>query len=170
MGSVAVYPGTFDPVTYGHLDVIERGSKIFSRVIVAVARSEPKKPLFSLEERIAMIRPLVKKFPNVEVEGFDVATVRFVRQKGTKIILRGIRTVSDFETEFQMALTNRAIDRDVETLFVMASERYSFVRGQIIKEAVLASADVGALVPAVVQRRLRAKLGVRPRRPRRSGG
>ncbi len=166
MGTVAVFPGTFDPITYGHVDVIQRGSRVFEHVIVAVARSELKKPLFTLQERISMIRPLVKKFPNVEVEGFDGATVAYVRRKKADVILRGIRTVSDFETEFQMALTNRAIDQEVETLFVMASERFSFIRTQIIKEAVMAGADVSALVPPTVHRRLREKLGPSSSRPR----
>jgi len=119
---VAVYPGTFDPVTYGHLDVISRGAMLFDRLIVGVAENPPKRPTFTIEERIEMLKANTSSLPGVEVKGFTTTTVAFVRSCDSRVILRGIRTVSDFEIEFQMALTNRVLNPEIETLFVMPSE------------------------------------------------
>jgi len=164
--SRAVYPGTFDPITYGHLDVIERGSKIFDELIVAVAESLPpigpqgpsKQILFTIDERLEMIKDLTGKFENVRVERFSGLVVDYVRKKKTNVILRGIRTVSDFEYEFQMALTNRTFAAEVETVFVMASQDYSFLSSRLIKEAASLDANLSSFVPPEVERRLKEKL------------
>jgi len=136
MGVVAVYPGTFDPPTKGHLDVIRRGARLFERLIVAVAINPEKEPLFSEDERLTMLRQLTKGIHNVEVASFRGLTVDFCRKRGASVILRGIRTFSDFEYEFQMALTNRVLAPDVETLFVMPSEEFSYLSSSMVKEAV----------------------------------
>lgn len=146
----AVFPGSFDPLTSGHLDVIKRGAKIFSKLIVGVATNPGKnKPLFSAEERVAIIKNLVKDLDNVEVCSFEGMTVDFVKDIGADAILRGIRTFSDFEYEFQLALANRAF-AGVETVFVMASEENSFVRSTLIKEAATMGADVSRFVPGEI--------------------
>jgi len=155
---VAVYPGTFDPVTYGHLDVISRGAMLFDRLIVGVAENPPKRPTFTIEERIEMLKANTSSLPGVEVKGFTTTTVAFVRSCDSRVILRGIRTVSDFEIEFQMALTNRVLNPEIETLFVMPSEKYSFVRASIIKGIILAGGDASDFVPKDVQGKLRQKL------------
>ena len=154
----AVYPGTFDPVTYGHLDIIERGRKVFAELIVAVLKNPNKSPLFSIEERLQMLRDLTADMPNVRVDSFDGMAVEYVRRQGTNIILRGIRTVSDFEYELQMALTNRTLAQDIETVFVMSNERYYFMSSRLVKEAVHLGANVDAFVPPAVQEQLRQKL------------
>jgi pantetheine-phosphate adenylyltransferase len=156
--TVAVYPGTFDPVTNGHLDVIERGRRIFDQLIVAVTDNPAKKPLFSKDERLEMLRRLTARMDNVSVEAFDGLAVEFVRAKGSKVILRGIRTISDFEYEFQMALTNRAIAPEIETVFVMTCEKYSYFSSHLIKEGASLGADVSHFVPAEVERMLKRKL------------
>lgn len=162
----AIYPGTFDPITYGHLDVIERGSKIFDELIVAVAESLPpigpkgpaKETLFTIDERLEMVKELTKKFANVQVECFSGLVVDYVRKKKTNVLLRGIRTVSDFEYEFQMALTNRTFAPEVETVFVMASQDYSFLSSRLIKEAASLGANLTSFVPPQVECRLKEKL------------
>ncbi|KPJ57877.1 MAG: phosphopantetheine adenylyltransferase [Planctomycetes bacterium DG_23] len=162
----AVYPGTFDPITYGHLDVIGRGSKIFDELVVAVAESLPpigpkgpaKETLFTVEERLEMIKELTGEFENVRVEHFSGLVVDYVRKKKTNVLLRGIRTVSDFEYEFQMALTNRTFAPEVETVFVMASQDYSFLSSRLIKEAASLGANLSSFVPPEVERRLKEKL------------
>ncbi len=156
--SIAVYPGTFDPVTYGHLDVIERGAQLFDELIVGIAENPAKGPLFPIKERIEMLTSHTRGLENVRIQGFTSTTVEFVRSCNARIILRGIRTVSDFETEFQMALTNRVLDPEIETLFVMPSEKYSFVRAQIIKGIIMAGGDASAFVPHDVQENLRRRL------------
>lgn len=155
---IGVYPGTFDPITYGHLDVIERGSRIFERLIVAVGHNPLKKSLFSVQERIEMISSHTTGFPNVEVDFFEGMLVDYLREKGAHIILRGIRTVSDFENEFQRALTNRVLRNDIETVFVMTSEQYSFLNSSLIKEAVYLGGDVSRFVPKDIEEQLKYKL------------
>jgi pantetheine-phosphate adenylyltransferase len=161
MATVAVYPGTFDPVTYGHLNLICRGAKLFSKLIVGVAAGGVKAALFSLEERVAMIQHAVKDIDNVEVEGFHGLTVDFVKDKGASILLRGIRTVTDFEYEYQIALTNRAMTKNIETMFVIPGEEFSFISSSIIKDIVSAGGDAGQFVPQEVNEKLKERLAPR---------
>jgi pantetheine-phosphate adenylyltransferase len=156
--SVAVYPGSFDPITNGHLDVIGRGAKIFDRLIVAVADNPAKQALFTKDERVEMIREVTKGFRNVEVDSFDGLVVDYVRRRKAHVILRGIRTISDFEYEYQMALTNRTFAPDIETTFLLTHEEYSFMSSRLIKEAASLGGDVSAFLPKEVEKRLRAKL------------
>lgn len=155
-GKVAVYPGTFDPITMGHLDIIERALTIFDRVVVAVAKNPTKTPLFSLEERLAMIR---KCFPSsktrVEVDSVDGLIVDYAYRKGAKAIVRGMRAVSDFEFEFQMALMNRRLEREVETIFLMTGFRWIYISSSIIKDAARHGGDISGLVPDHVCEKLR---------------
>lgn len=153
-----VYPGTFDPITYGHLDLIRRGSKIFDDLIVAVGHNPQKAHIFSVDERIDMITMCTRNIPNVKVDSFKGMLIDYMEKQQTNVILRGIRTVSDFEYEFQMALTNRVLKNDIETVFVMASEQYSFLNSSLIKEAVSLGGNVSAFVPAEVEKRLKEKL------------
>lgn len=159
MGVKAVYPGTFDPPTKGHLDVIQRGARLFDHLIVAVAVNTEKRPLFSKEERIEMLRRLTTNIKNVSITSFSGLTVEFCRKKNAKVILRGIRTFSDFEYEFQMALTNRALAPEIETLFLMPSEEYSYLSSSMVKEAVALGGDLSRFVPDVVLKCLKRKLG-----------
>jgi pantetheine-phosphate adenylyltransferase len=156
--STAVYPGSFDPITNGHVDVIKRGTKVFDKLVVAVADNPAKQALFTKEERVEMIREVTRGFRNVEVDSFDGLVVDYVHRKKAQIILRGIRTISDFEYEYQMALTNRTFAGDIETVFVMTHEEYSFVSSRLIKEAVAMGGDVSSFVPKEVEKRLRAKV------------
>ncbi|MBM4054528.1 MAG: pantetheine-phosphate adenylyltransferase [Planctomycetes bacterium] len=153
----AVYPGTFDPVTNGHLDVIRRGSVIFDKLIVSVGCNPLKESLFSVEERMEMIRYNVKDLKNVDVDCFSGMLVDYLVKVKTNIILRGIRTVSDFEYEFQRALTNRVLNKNVETVFVMTSEQYSFLNSTLIREAASLGGNVGQFVPPDVEKRLMQK-------------
>ncbi len=157
----AVYPGTFDPVTYGHMDLIRRGACLFDELIVGVAVNPAKTPVFTPDERVAMIHTQVEgKLDNVKVEFFSGLVVNFAHEKKAYTILRGLRTVSDFEYEFQMALTNRAFAEDVETLFVMPSLEYSYISSRLIKESVIMGADVSHMLPPEVEKALRIKLGL----------
>ena len=153
-----IYPGTFDPITYGHLDLIERACRIFSYVLVGVAVNPQKRPLFSIEERVEMVKEVTRGFPKVEVEAFNGLLVDFARKKGIKIILRGVRAISDFEYEFQMALSNRKLAPEIETVFMMPKENYSFLSSKIIKEAAALGADLKEFVPPLVEKRLKEKL------------
>lgn len=154
----AVYPGSFDPITLGHLDIIERGSKIYDRLIVAVATNVEKETTFTAQERIAMLEEAAGGIPKVQIDSFNGLTVDYVKKIGSGVILRGIRTVSDFEYEFQMALTNRTLAPDVETVFVMASQKYSFVSSRLIKETVRLGGDASVFLPESVHERLVERL------------
>jgi pantetheine-phosphate adenylyltransferase len=156
--SIAVYPGSFDPITNGHLDVIKRGAKVFEKLIVAVGDNPAKKALFSKEERVEMIREVTKPYRNVETDAFDGLVVDYVHRRKAHVLLRGIRTISDFEYEYQMALTNRTFAPDVETVFVMAHEEFSFVSSRFIKEAAAMGGDVSSFLPKEVEKRLKAKV------------
>ncbi|MFN7938977.1 MAG: pantetheine-phosphate adenylyltransferase [Bryobacteraceae bacterium] len=155
---VAVYPGSFDPITNGHLDLIERCSHFVSRLIVGVLRNESKQPLFSLEERAEMMRIAVAKYSNVEVDTFDGLLVEYAAAKNASLIVRGIRAVSDYEYELQMALMNRKLRPDIETVFMMASEAHSFVSSRLVKEVIKLGGNIGGLVPPFVEQRLKDRL------------
>jgi len=157
MKRIGVYPGTFDPVTNGHIDLVERSLRIFDQVVVAVAANPKKQPLFSLEERVALFRKVTAKWKNVSIEGFDGLLVDYVRRKKAAAIIRGLRAVSDFEYEMQMALMNRRLDCTIETVFLMPSEEYSFITATIVKEAASYGGDVSTLVPRPVIARLNKK-------------
>lgn len=154
---LAIYPGSFDPVTNGHLDLIQRASKIFGHVVVAALRHDSKSPLFTIDERIDMVEQATADLPNVSVDSFDGLLVDYARQRGAKLILRGIRAVSDYEYELQMALMNRQLSSELETLFIPASEQYSYLSSRIVKEVSRLGGDVGGLVPDSVVAKLRAK-------------
>lgn len=154
---LAVYPGTFDPITYGHIDVVERAAQLFDRVIVLVAHNTSKAPLFSDEERIAMIREIFRGHRNITVEGFDGLLVDYARMRKASVVIRGLRAVSDFEIEFQMALTNRKMSGDLETIFLVPREQYSYLNSTIVREIARLGGDVSDFVPATVRRRLEKK-------------
>ncbi len=153
----AVYPGTFDPVTYGHLDVIKRGSKIFDELVVAVGHNPLKDPLFTINERMDMISKNTKNISNIKVDSFEGMLTDYMKEMQTNVILRGIRTVSDFEYEFQRALANRVLKTDIETVFVMTSQEYSFLNSSLIKEAVSLGGDISKFVPSDVEKLLQQK-------------
>jgi pantetheine-phosphate adenylyltransferase len=154
---IAIYPGSFDPITNGHLDLIRRASKILDHVVVATLRHETKNPLFTTDERMEMIAEATADLTNVSVDSFDGLLVDYAQQRGARLILRGIRAVSDYEYELQMALMNRQLSTELETLFIPASEQYSYLSSRIIKEVSRLGGDVSALVPASVSARLIAK-------------
>lgn len=155
MKSIAVYPGTFDPVTFGHIDLIKRAGKLFDQVIVAVACHSQKDTLFSVEERVGMLQTAVKDIPDVLVESFEGLLVDYVRKKKARAMLRGLRMVSDFEYEFQMALTNRRLDAEIETIYMMPKECYCYLSSKLIKEVAALGADLKAFVPGFVEEKLR---------------
>ena len=159
MKRIAVYPGTFDPVTNGHVDLVERSLRMFDKVIVAIAANPKKKPLFSLDERLAMFRAAVRGKKNVLIEGFDCLLVDYMKEKKAVGLVRGLRAVADFEYEMQMALMNRRLDSSIETVFLMPSEEYSFITSTIVKEAASYGGDVSSLVPRGVVQKLRKKYG-----------
>ena len=154
---IGIYPGTFDPVTRGHLDIIERGLKLFDLLIVAVAAGFSKATLFGVDERLELIRHEVKKYPNVRVESFDTLLIEYVREKKARTVLRGLRVMSDFEYEFQMALINRKLDPSVETVFMMTAESYAPVSSRFIKEIARLGGDVSPFVTTRVARKLKGK-------------
>lgn len=158
MSRRAVYPGSFDPVTFGHIDLIKRASHVFDEVIVAVANNAQKKPLFNAPERLAMLKEATANIPRIRIEAFDGLVINYARKNDARILIRGLRMVSDFEYEFQMALTNRRLAEDVETVFLMPSEGYSFLSSALIKEAVALGADVSSFVPPFVAEKLKEKL------------
>jgi pantetheine-phosphate adenylyltransferase len=155
---VAIYPGSFDPITNGHLDLIERGSKLFDRLIVAVLQNRSKHPLFDAEERKEMLRQVTREFANVEVDSFDGLLVDYAKTRQANAILRGIRAISDYEHELQMALMNRRLRPETETIFLMAGEAYSFLSSRMVKEVISLNGNVSGLVPEIVEKRLREKL------------
>jgi len=154
---IAIYPGSFDPITSGHLDVIERGSRLFDRLIVAILLNDEKDPLFSVEERMEMLREVLSAFPNVEVDHFEGLLVDYAMQKKAKAVLRGIRAISDYEYELQMALMNRKLQPQLETVFMMPAEAYSYLSSRLVKEIFRLGGSVRGLVPELVEQRLREK-------------
>src|SRR5215208_256564 len=158
----AIYPGSFDPLTNGHLAIIQRGLKVFDRLVVAVANNPEKRPMFTAAERKAMISEAVGSDPRVEVDSFDSLLVEYVRRRGIHTVLRGLRAVSDFEFEFQIANMNRHLLPDLETVFVMTGEDYFFVSARIVREVATFGGDVSAFVPPNVLESLRRKLAGRP--------
>ncbi|MGH9867524.1 MAG: pantetheine-phosphate adenylyltransferase [Candidatus Polarisedimenticolia bacterium] len=156
-GRLAVYPGTFDPVTNGHLDIIERVSRLFDRVDVAILENVEKQPLFTLEERVALIRESVSAWPQVTVSTFSGLLVDYARRCRAHAIVRGLRAISDFEYEFQMALMNRRLDPEVETVFMMPAETYSYLSSRLVKEVASLGGDVTGLVPPPVARAIAAR-------------
>ena len=156
----AIFPGTFDPLTNGHLDLIERGSRIFDDLIVSVLRNPDKNPLFTLEERVEMLREATASNGRVTVKTFDGLLVEHARASGAQAILRGIRAISDYEYELQMAMMNRRLAPEVETVFMMPAQKYTFVSSRLVKEVFLLGGSIEDLVPEVVLRRLRAKVPV----------
>ena len=161
---IAVYPGTFDPITYGHMDVIKRGTRLFDKVIVLVARNSTKTPLFSGDERVKMIKGIFKNNPRVTVDVFDGLLVGYVKRRKATAIIRGLRAVSDFEFEFQMALTNRKMDETIDTVFLVPDERYTYLNSTIVREIARLGGNVSDFVPPGVRKYLTAKLTSRPGR------
>jgi pantetheine-phosphate adenylyltransferase len=155
---VAVYPGTFDPVTNGHLDLVERGRRHFDRLIISILRNEEKEPVFSVAERIALLEDAVSDWDNVEVASFDGLLVDYAKRVGASVIVRGIRALSDFEYELQMAMMNRRLAPEVETLFLMPSEEYSFVSSRLVREVARLGGDVGEIVPPSVAKALARRM------------
>jgi pantetheine-phosphate adenylyltransferase len=153
-----IYPGSFDPLTNGHLDVIQRATKLFDRVIVAVARNEAKRPLFTQEERIQMVIEAVRGVPNVEADSFACLLMDYVERRAAQAVIRGLRAVSDFEFEFQLALMNRKLNERIETIFMMPKDTYTFLSSRLVKEIASLGGDVSAFVPAHVRRALAEKL------------
>lgn len=160
MAQRVIYPGTFDPVTNGHIDVIRRASKLFAEVIVAVAARPSKGVLFSAEERAGFLKEAVRGLSGVSIEIFEGLVVAFARRKQAKIVIRGLRMLSDFEYEFQMALTNRKLADDIETIFLMPSQEYSYVSSKLLKEAAGLGADLSCFLPFGVEAALKRKLGL----------
>ncbi len=154
----AIYPGSFDPPTNGHLDLIARGSKIFSQLVVAILRNPEKAPLFSLSERRLMLETLTEGFKNVRVDSFDGLTVEYATQVNATAVLRGIRAISDYEYELQMALMNRKLQPEIETVFMMPAEKFSYLSSKLVREVAQLGASVKDLVPEMVEQRLREKL------------
>ena len=157
MSRIAICPGSFDPITFGHLDIIERGSKIFDEVIVAIFYNRTKSPLFSVEERIELIKESTKHIPNVKVDASEGLLVDYAEEKNVQVILRGLRAVSDFEYEMQITSMNRKLESKIETLFMMTNNQYSFLSSSIVKEVAKYKADVTDLVPVVVAEALKGK-------------
>jgi pantetheine-phosphate adenylyltransferase len=171
-GSLAVFPGSFDPITNGHLDIVDRGLAVFDRVRMAILMNPEKQPLFTVEERVAIIREAYRGNPRVEVDTFSGLLVDYASRVGASVIIRGLRAISDFEYEFQMALMNRRLDPRIETVFMMPAESYSYVSSRLVKEVFQLGGRVTDLVPPVVERRLSEKYGtpVKAGRTRRKSG
>lgn len=157
LAPVAIYPGSFDPITMGHVDIIQRGARLFDRIVVAVLINADKAPLFTVHERVDIAREVFKDRTNVEVDTFDGLLVDYARKRGAGAIVKGLRAVSDFEYEMQMALMNRRLNPDVETVFMMPTEPYTYVSSRLVKEVVALGGSVKGIVPDIVERRLREK-------------
>jgi len=155
---IAVYPGSFDPITNGHLDLIRRGSLLFDRLIVSVLRNEGKQPLFSVEERMEMLREVVGEYPNVEVHSFHGLVVDHAAAHSATVLLRGIRAISDYEYELQMALMNRRLCPELETVFLLSNEAYSFISSRLVKEVFSLGGNISGLVPPPVEARLQRRM------------
>ncbi len=158
---LAIYPGTFDPITNGHIDVVQRAAELFPKVIVLVARNSTKSPMFDDKERVAMIREVFTGDRRITVDVFDGLLVDYARKKKASVLVRGLRAISDFEFEFQMALTNRRLDPAIDTIFLMPHARYTYLNSSIVREVARLGGDVSAFVPASVRRRLQEKLRLR---------
>lgn len=161
MSTLAVYPGSFDPLTNGHVDIITRGACLFDRIIVAILVNAEKFPLFSMEERVAIARAVFEDQPNVEIDTFDGLLVDYVERRGAQVIVRGLRAVSDFEFEFQMALMNHRLNGRIDTIFMMPAEQYTYISSRMIKEVFSLGGRVHGLVPDTVEDRLREKFAGR---------
>ena len=157
MATLAVYPGSFDPLTNGHVDIISRGARLFDRIIVAILVNAEKDPLFTMEERVEITRAVFRDHPNVEVDTFDGLLVEYVERRRAQVIVRGLRAVSDFEFEFQMALMNQRLKPKIETVFMMPAEQYTYISSRLIKEVFSLGGRVHGLVPDLVEHRLREK-------------
>ncbi len=162
MQRVAIYPGSFDPVTNGHIDIVERGLKLFDRIVVAILHNPHKRALFTIEERIEMLQDCLKDFRNVEVDTFDGLLVDYAAKRNAQGILRGLRALSDFDYEFQMALMNRRLNRDIQTVFLMTELQWIFTSSSIIKEAARFGGNVNGMVPALVNNKLKDKFAHKP--------
>jgi pantetheine-phosphate adenylyltransferase len=160
---IAIYPGSFDPLTNGHVDIIERGARIFDQIIVAILANVEKTPLFSVGERVELIQHVFKARPNVQVDTFDGLLVDYAQRKHASVLVRGLRAVSDFEYEFQMALMNRHLAPGIETVFMMPAEQYTYISSRLIKEVFMLNGEIDGLVPPVVEERLHAKRAGRPK-------
>ncbi|KPU28259.1 phosphopantetheine adenylyltransferase [Caloranaerobacter sp. TR13] len=155
---IVVYPGSFDPVTNGHLDIIERCSKKFEKVIVAVLNNPSKKPMFTVEERVELLEVVTKEYKNVEIDSFSGLLVEYVRKRNISFIIKGLRAVSDFEYELQMAMMNRTLDNNVETLFLMTNSKYSFLSSSLVKEVAKLNGDISNIVPKEVEKAILNKI------------
>lgn len=158
MGKIAVYPGSFDPITKGHLDIIIRGSKLFDRLIVAVLKNQSKKSMFSIDERVDMLKQIARDIPNVEVDMFSGLLVDYCKDRKVNAIIRGLRAISDFEYELQMAQMNRQLNQEVETIFLTTSTQYSFLSSSLVKEVASLNGDISEFVPDIVLTELNKKL------------
>jgi pantetheine-phosphate adenylyltransferase len=158
MSTLAVYPGSFDPLTNGHVDIISRGARLFDRIIVAILVNAEKDPLFTIEERVEITRAVFRDHPNVEVDTFDGLLVDYVERRRAQVIVRGLRAVSDFEFEFQMALMNQRLSAKIQTVFMMPAEQYTYISSRLIKEVFSLGGRVHGLVPDTVEERLREKV------------
>jgi pantetheine-phosphate adenylyltransferase len=163
MENKAVYPGFFDPITNGHVDIIQRGLKIFDRILVAVLKNPKKRPLFSTKERVKMIQSIFANEKKIEVKAFDGLLVEFAKKNNSRIVIRGLRAISDFEYEFQMALMNRKLNPEIETFFLMPSVQYSFLSSKLVKEVFMLGGCIKDLVPQIVEKKLRYKSKKNPR-------
>jgi len=161
MSTLAVYPGSFDPLTNGHVDIITRGARLFDRIIVAILVNAEKAPLFTMDERVEITRAVFQDHPNVEVDTFDGLLVDYVERRNAQVIVRGLRAVSDFEFEFQLALMNQRLNARIQTVFMMPAEQYTYISSRLIKEVVSLGGRVHGLVPQLVEARLRDKIVAR---------
>lgn len=164
MSTLAIYPGSFDPLTNGHVDIILRGARLFDRIVVAILVNAEKEPLFSMDERVEIARAVFRNQTNVEVDTFDGLLVDYVARRQAQVIVRGLRAVSDFEVEFQMALMNRRLNSKIETVFMMPAEQYTYISSRLIKEVFALGGRVHGLVPDMVEARLRDKVAGQPAR------